>query len=406
MSSQNSKTINVYYSITDPFPAYRVDLTELVAVSLAAKGVDTTWYMAADAADGRAGARDFLGQRCRVPRGAGGGALGRLRGRLAYWLSDAGLMLRAAFGRYDVLQVRDKYLVAALALLLARLSGKRFVYWCSYPFPEHALQTAAERAGAARAVLAAKGWLATQLLYRVVMRYADHNFVQSEQMLLDLRRYGIPAARMTAVPMGVPQRLLDWAAGHSVAVVPGRVAYLGSMGAVRHLDMLIDAFALLRERCPQASLLMVGDGDVPHERAALEAQVARLGLQDSVCFTGFVPMEQAWSLAASAAVCVSPIHPTKLLAVASPTKLIEYMAMGRPVVCNEHPEQSSIIDASGAGLCVPWGAAHFAGAIGGLLARPEEAERMGAKGPAWAAADRSYPLIAERVLGQYRRLLA
>ena len=398
--------INVYYSIIDPFPAYRVDLSELVATSLRARAVQTTWYMAADPADAHPGARDYMGQPCQVPRRfTGGGRLGKLATRLAYWLTDAALMIKAAFGSFDVLQTRDKYLVSLLALVLARLSGKRFVYWCSYPFPEHALQLATERSGASRALLAVKGWLASQLLYRVVMRLADHNFVQSEQMRRDLAAYGIPPERMTPVPMGVPQRLLDWAAGRRVEVVPGRVVYLGTMASVRQLHVLIEAFALLRARCPQATLLMVGDGDFPHERAALEEQVARLGLGGCVSFTGFVPIELAWSLAASAAVCVSPFFPTKVLASTSPTKLVEYMAMGRPVVCNDHPEQSSIIGDSGAGLCVPWGAAHFAGALATMLEQPALAEAMGAKGPAWVAAGRTYQIIAEVVLRDYRRML-
>lgn len=400
-----SPNISIYYSIIDPYPAYRVDLSELVAKSLSTLHVDTAWFMAADSVDPRAGRRDYFSQQCQVPRRYAGGALARLGSRLAYWLSDAGHMLRAAGGRYDVLQTRDKYLVSLLALAAARLSGKRFVYWCSYPFPEHALELARERGGLKGALLALKGRLAMFTLYRVVMRYADHNFVQSEQMLRDLATYGIAVERMTPVPMGVPQRLLDWAAARAVPVVPGRVVYLGTMASVRRLHVLIEAFALLRRRCPQATLLMVGDGDFPHEREALQRQVAELGLAEAVRFTGQVPIEEAWALSSSAAVCVSPFYPSKILASTSPTKLVEYMAMGRPVVCNDHPEQSAIIRDSGAGLCVAWDPARFADALAWMLEHPDQAEQMGARGPAWVAAARTYPIIAEAVRLKYQQLL-
>ncbi len=150
---------------------------------------------------------------------------------------------------------------------------------------------------------------------------------------------------------------------------------------------------------------MVGDGDFPHERAALQRQVAELDLADAVTFTGQVPIEEAWALSSSAAVCVSPFYPSKILASTSPTKLVEYMAMGRPVVCNDHPEQSAIIRDSGAGLCVAWDPAAFAEALAWMLEHPAQAEQMGAKGPAWVAAARTYPIIAETVRLTYQQLL-
>jgi glycosyltransferase involved in cell wall biosynthesis len=150
---------------------------------------------------------------------------------------------------------------------------------------------------------------------------------------------------------------------------------------------------------------MVGDGDHAHERRDLEQRAASLGLGKSVRFTGFVPIEDAWSFAASAAVCISPFFPTKVLASTSPTKLVEYLAMGRPVVCNDHPEQSAIMRESEAGICVAWNVDEFADAIARLLEHPSEAEAMGAKGPAWVAANRTYPIIAEMVSRRYQSLL-
>ena len=231
------------------------------------------------------------------------------------------MMVNAACRNFDILQTRDEYMVSIIGLMLAKLTGKRFVYWCSYPFPEHALEIANERLGLARHILIMSGKFDHFLMYRIVMRFADHSFVQSQQMLQDVAAYGVPVERMTPVPMGVPSRLLSWAKPHPVKNVPGRIVYVGTMSSVRNLHMLIDAFALAHEHFPEATLLMVGDGDKFHERASLEQQVTSLGLADVVQFTGFVPIEEAWSLAASAAVCVSPFYPTQILNSTSPTKL-------------------------------------------------------------------------------------
>ena len=169
--------------------------------------------------------------------------------------------------------------------------------------------------------------------------------------------------------------------------------------------MLIDAFALVHQHCPTATLLMVGDGVKPQERASLEQQAIALGFGEAVKFTGFVPIEDAWSYAASAAVCVSPIYPSPILNCGSPTKLFEYMALGRPVVCNSHPDQTAVIKESGAGLCVDWGVPEFAEAMIWMLEHPQEAEAMGAKGPAWVAANRTYPILAEMVWRKYQEIL-
>ena len=183
------------------------------------------------------------------------------------------------------------------------------------------------------------------------------------------------------------------------------MVYVGTLSAVRRLDVIVRAFAEVRRHYPYASLLLVGDGDEPRERQALEALVAQLGLGPAVRFTGQVPIEQAWELCATAAVCLSPFYPSRVLASTSPTKLIEYMALGRPVVCNVHPEQAQIIRESGAGLCVEWGMGSFAEAIMQLLEDPERAEAMGARGPSWVAANRAYPVIARKVHECYVELL-
>ncbi len=101
---------------------------------------------------------------------------------------------------------------------------------------------------------------------------------------------------------------------------------------------------------------------------------------------------------ASADICLSPIHRSPILDVGSPTKLIEYLALGMPVVANDHPEQKVILQASRAGVCVPWGAQYFARAVRWLMRRsPAEREAMGSRGRAWVETNRTYALIAADV---------
>ena len=104
-------------------------------------------------------------------------------------------------------------------------------------------------------------------------------------------------------------------------------------------------------------------------------------------------------------VCVSPIYPSPMFNAASPTKLIEYMAMGKPVVANEHPEQSMVIEQSGAGYCVAWDEDAFAEAIVRLLNAPELATEMGERGRRYVAEHRAYDKLTDLVEKQLLALI-
>jgi glycosyltransferase involved in cell wall biosynthesis len=81
------------------------------------------------------------------------------------------------------------------------------------------------------------------------------------------------------------------------------------------------------------------------------------------------------------------------------------MALGKPVVVNDHPEQADVIAKTGAGVCVSWGAESFATGIAGLLKDPERASAMGAVGPAWVAKHRTYDRVADMVAQRYMDIL-
>ena len=82
------------------------------------------------------------------------------------------------------------------------------------------------------------------------------------------------------------------------------------------------------------------------------------------------------------------------------------MALAKPVIANDHPEQTQVIDASGGGLHVPWDETRFAEAMITLLRNPVLAEEMGRKGRAYVAQHRCYSAIAEHVGRAYLSILS
>jgi glycosyltransferase involved in cell wall biosynthesis len=151
-------------------------------------------------------------------------------------------------------------------------------------------------------------------------------------------------------------------------------------------------------------LLMVGAGDSPDDIERLRRHAARLGLDAAVRFTGLVPRAEIPAFIRAADVGVSPIRPIPLFEVSSPTKFVEMLGYGCPVVANDIPEQARILRESGGGVAVPYESRAFGDAIATLLADPEARRRMSAAGAAWVAEHRSLAVLTERLESALERI--
>lgn len=396
-----SRPLSIAFIVRDPLPPRRADVLTLFGAEMPRHGVHTELVGQAGA-DGPA------------PWSAGGmhvvGSLGsRFAAVCAPFWDLLGLLRAWRRVRPGCIQVRDKIGSALFAWLAARLLGVPFVYWMSFPIVEgyEVRRDALARRGRGLAWLAhaLRAQASRQAIYRLVLPRADHVFVQSDAMRNWLARQGIVAARMTAVPMGVDVSLFERA-----AIVPsadprldGRrvVLYLGSVAQSRRSDFLLEVADLLRARLPEVLLVIAGDAPSRDEMAWMRRAIADRRLDEHVLLTGWLPQRAALGYAVRAEVGLSPIPRGPLFDVSSPTKLVEYLALGIPSVANDIPDQAQVIDASGAGLCVPMQAQAFAEATLRLLGDPALAARLGERGPGWVRANRSYEILARKVARAY-----
>ncbi len=400
--------LNFLFISADRYPPFRPDIDTLFGVELLQRGHQIEWILQSEQPAESGYKTQWRDSVVWVGRNLPGGSITR---RILRHIDK----IRNSFkigslskqNHYDFIQVKDLCLSALIALVVAKVRGIRYIYWMSYPFPDSSLYRAATGVARYPLLYYIRGKALSFLLYRVVMRLADHVMVQSEQMKQDIMKHGVSASSMTAVPMGVPSDLFEKTehlVTGSANITPDRVVYLGTLARVRKMDFLIRAFAEVKKVRPNAELYLVGAGSDPKDEELLKDEATKLGVLDSVIFTGFLPMTKAWEIVATASVCVSPFYPTPILNSTSPTKLIEYMALAKPVVANDHPEQRLVIEESGAGLCVGYDEKAFGEAIAELLQNPERCREMGQKGRIYAKQHRSYPVIAHNVEETYRRV--
>ena len=97
-----------------------------------------------------------------------------------------------------------------------------------------------------------------------------------------LQALDVPMTKVTVVERGIP---LDLADGVQIPKVPDRICTAANFQKEKNIDLIIESFAHLAPRRPQATLLLAGDGA---ERKRLEALVDRRGLRNRVVFTGFL----------------------------------------------------------------------------------------------------------------------
>lgn len=400
-----SPKLHLLYVSHESWPTFRPDVAVLFGKYLPRLGITSDLVTESDvSADSKprswGGGQALL---CRAPASRAGQYLAKTWHNLR-------MLIHFDRRKYDAIQVRDMPVAALVGLFAARCKGVPFFYWMSFPQSEGQIDRARARgpkAGMRYWFPLLQGTIGKWLLYRVVLPRADHVFVQSRQMLEDVARQGIARERMTPVPMGVdletaqPERItpsddprLD---GKRVLV------YLGALDQARKIETLFEMLAIVRRQVPDILLVLAGDTqDGPH-REWLRQEAQRLEVTDSLLWTGWLPTEKAWRYVRAAEVGLSPIPRGFLLDCGSPTKAIEYMALGLPVVGNDNPDQALVVTEGGAGICVELAPQAFAGAVIELLGNAERRRQMAQSGQDYVRHARSYDRLAADVACAYRR---
>jgi glycosyltransferase involved in cell wall biosynthesis len=213
------------------------------------------------------------------------------------------------------------------------------------------------------------------------------------------QRLHIPIRKMQVIHNGISAEAFRPANASDLAAAPhttgGRpvVLTVARLDQQKGLNYLLEAAA----QVPEAQFVLAGEGP---ERAALEAQAARLGLQDRVRFLGYRP-----DIPELLAGCDLFVLPS--LYEGLPLSVLEAMAVGKPVIATAIGGTDEAVVPEQTGLLVPAAdPAALARAIRQLLADPPLARRLALAGQARVAAQFSVDQMVQQVTQVYRELLA
>jgi glycosyltransferase involved in cell wall biosynthesis len=182
---------------------------------------------------------------------------------------------------------------------------------------------------------------------------------------------------------------------------PYLVGYVGTMSIQEGLDILLDvAVEIKRLERHDVHFTCVGGGP---GLATLRQMMKEKNVEDIFNFTGRVPDSQLLDVLSTADVCVNPDKPCEMNDISTMIKIMEYMALSKPIV--QFDLKEGRFSAGEASLysdtknLVP----DFAAKILWLLDRPEERQRMGELGLKRVQAELAWEHSVGNLLAAYER---
>ncbi len=181
------------------------------------------------------------------------------------------------------------------------------------------------------------------------------------------------------------------------------VGYVGVMGKQEGIDLLLQAVQLIVHHLGRRDIQfgLVGGGT---ELPAMRELAGKLGISEYVTFTGRAPDAELLEMLNTADICVNPDRANDMNDRSTMNKIMEYMALGKPVVQFDLTEgRVSAGDASW--YARPNDVADLAQKMVALLADESQRVHMGALGRERVERELSWQHEAPRLLAAYDNLL-
>lgn len=304
-------------------------------------------------------------------------------------------------GRIDIVHAANPPDIFWPFALYARLFGAKFIFDEHDLAPETYLSRF-NRADAGGILFRLQSWFQA-LSYRV-----SHGIISTNESYKAKAVAGKPeyAAKAFVVRNGPDTRKFHRRQPNPALKKDRRhlAAYIGVMAVQDGVEYIIRAVDELVRRRSFTDLIvyLIGDGD---DRPRLQQLVEQLRLEEHVIFTGRIPDGPALEILSTADVFLSPDPSNPLNDLSTMTKVMEYMAMGKPIVSFDLKEAR--YSAGDSALFVASNdVGAFADGIVAILGDPAASERMGQVGMARVEEQLSWQKQSEHLLDAYSSVLS
>jgi glycosyltransferase involved in cell wall biosynthesis len=215
---------------------------------------------------------------------------------------------------------------------------------------------------------------------RYLYRSAVLNVVVTKAFSSVLQKdYGIESSKIAVIENGVdiepfvdPSPLEDrWGIGDRFVV-----SFMGTIGLAHGLGTVLRAAEILRDKKPDTVFVIAGEGaELEKLRAAAESTGS------NVIFTGGLGRSEVFSFLGRSDIALVLLKDAPVFRTVLPTKLLEAMAAGLPVILGVQGQALEILEAADCGVAItPEDADQLAEAVIRLKSDPHLRERLGGSG--------------------------
>ena len=189
----------------------------------------------------------------------------------------------------------------------------------------------------------------TEGIESCVLTHADLVVGNAEAFRKELLSRGVEKNRILIIPNGVdPDRFSPSISGTEIRKKLGIknqeivVSFVGSFGPWHGAEILAKTIPVVTSQNPNVKYLFVGDGG---RLDAVKEIVSDCGVSDKALFVGFVDRNIVPEYLSASDILVSPQvpNPDGTPFFGSPTKLFEYMAIGKAIVASDLDQIGAIL---------------------------------------------------------------
>jgi len=246
-----------------------------------------------------------------------------------------------------------------------------------------------------------------QLFETLSVKLADVVIATNESYrAIDIKRNGADPSKVFIVRNGPDLSRVRLTTPDAALKASGKtiLGYVGAMNPQDGVDYMLRALGHLRHDLKRTDFhcVIIGDGDSLPE---LRRQAVELGIADQVQFTGFIPDDDMVRYLSTADVCLDPNPSSPLNDVSTWIKVMEYMALGKPIVSFDLKETR--FSAGPAALYVtPNNEREYAAAVARLMDDPGLRAEMGVTGKARIQNEFGWQVTSMNLLKAYDYLFA
>lgn len=182
---------------------------------------------------------------------------------------------------------------------------------------------------------------------------AAHIIVVSDVLKNILLKFGVDENKIIVNPNGIDERKYNPQIKYDDVRQKYNlenkivIGFIGTFGQWHGAENIALAFGKLLKKSPEyknkTKLFMIGDGVM---MPIVKKHILEFDLQENVVLTGLIPQEQGAKFLSACDILINATvpNPDGSEFFGSPTKLFEYMAMGKAIICSDMAQMSKILE--------------------------------------------------------------